>query len=148
MNYFPQQLFSNIHYLPNMYVTYECSDSQIQFFHNLVGILIWTVKLGRIDIAYKIYVLSRYLEQPRTGHLVHALHIFKYLDQHKKNEIAFDLAYHNAEDPSLVQAQMKEMKEMYPYTVEDLTPNYPLPRGNLVEVNCFVDSDHAGDKVT
>ena len=37
---------------------------------------------------------------------------------------------------------------MYPDTVEDLRTNYPPPRGNPVEVNCLVDSDHAREKVT
>ena len=46
-------------------------------FQNIIRILKWTVALGRIDIAYEIYVLSRYFSQPRTGHLVQALHIFK-----------------------------------------------------------------------
>ena len=42
---------------------------------------------------------------------------------------------------------------MYLYAVEDLPPvenlppNPPLPRQNSVEVNCFVDSDHAEDNV-
>ena len=61
-----------------------------------------TVKLGRMSISYEISVLSRYLEQPRTSHLVQELHIFKYIDQHKKNEIAFDPAYNNVEYPPLV----------------------------------------------
>ena len=83
-----------------------------------------------------------------TGHLVQALHIFKYLDQHKNNNLSSEPVYHNVEDPDLVQARMEAMKEMYPDTVEDMPPNSPPPRGNPVEVNCFVDSDHAGDKVT
>ena len=60
-----------------MDVTDECYDIQIQLFHNLIGIMRWTVELGRIDISYEIYVLSRYLAQPWTGHLVQALYIFK-----------------------------------------------------------------------
>ena len=120
----------------------------IQFFHNLIRILRWTVELVLIDIAYEIYVLFRYLTQPRTGNLVQSLHIFKYLDQHNNNELALDPAYHNVEDPALVQAQMKVMKEMYPDAVEDLPPNSTPPQVNPVEINCFVDSDHAGDKVT
>ena len=43
---------------------------------------------------------------------------------------------------------MNATKDMYPDAVEDLPPNAPSPRGNPVEINCFVDSDHAGDKVT
>ena len=92
-------------------------------------------------------MLSRYLSQPRTGHLVQALNTFKYFDQHKKNELAFDLAYHNDGDPALVLAQMKAMKEIYPDAVEDLPPKFPRPQVNHVEVNCSVDNDHCGDKI-
>ena len=45
----------------------------------MIGVLHWVVELGRIDIAYEIYVLSRYLVQSHTGHFVQMLHIFKYL---------------------------------------------------------------------
>ena len=93
-----------------MDVTDECSDSQIQLFCNLIGILQWKVKLGRHDISYEISVLSRYLAQPRTSHLVQALHIFKYLYQQKNNELDFDPLYHNVEVPALVQALMKATK--------------------------------------
>ena len=148
VNYSPQQPFSTLKYCPEMDVSDECSSSQTQFFQNLIGILRWTVELGCIDIAYEVSILSRYLSQPRTGHLVQALHIFKYLDVHKSNELAFDPAYHDVEDPQLVQARIDAMKEMYPDAVEDLPPNAPPPRGNPVEMNTFVDSDHAGDKVT
>ena len=40
------------------------------------------------------------------------------------------------------------MKEMYPDSVEDVPPNAPKARGKPVRVNCFVDSDHAGDQKT
>ena len=43
---------------------------------------------------------------------------------------------------------MKAMKEMNPDAVEDLPPNSIPPQVNPVEVNCFVDSDHARDKIT
>ena len=40
------------------------------------------------------------------------------------------------------------LAEMYP-DAEDETPyNAPAPRGEAVDINCFVDSDHAGNKVT
>ena len=40
------------------------------------------------------------------------------------------------------------MKEMYLDAVEDLPPNFPPPRVNPVEVNCFVYSEHGQKKVT
>ena len=32
--------------------------------------------------------------------------------------------------------------------MEDLPSNAPEPRGKSVQINCFVDADHAGDKIT
>ena len=40
------------------------------------------------------------------------------------------------------------MKEKYPDAEEDLPLNAPEPRGNPIQINCFVDSDHAGDRIT
>lgn len=121
---------------------------QITFFQNLIGILRWIVELGRIDIGYEVSVLSLYLAHPRTGHLVQALHMFKYLEIHNQNELALDPAYHDVVDPQFVEEKIKRMKQMYPDAQEDIPPNAPAPRGNVIELNCFVDSDHAGDKVT
>ena len=86
--------------------------------------------------------------QPRTGHLVQALHVVKHLDIHSKNDLAFDTAYHDVEDPSLALARRDSMKEIYVDAKEELPTNAPPPRGNPVQVNCFVDSDCAGDRLT
>ena len=40
------------------------------------------------------------------------------------------------------------MKEIYPNAEEDIPANAPKPRGNPLQINCFVDSDHAGDRIT
>ena len=37
------------------------------------------------------------------------------------------------------------MKDMYVDAGEEIPPNAPKPRGKPVQVNCFVDYDHAGD---
>jgi hypothetical protein len=37
--------------------------------------------------------------------------------------------------------------DFYSYTEEPVPPNMPEPRGQLMSIHCFVDSDHAGDKV-
>ena len=148
-NYSPCQPFSSNSYHPELDTSMECSDKLVTLFQNLIGTLQRIVELGRIDIAYEVSVLSRYLVQPRTGHLVQALHIFKYLDIHKSNELAFNPEY---VEPMVHQNDVKEntqlMKKMYPDAVEDLPPNAPEPRGRPVEMSCFVDSDHAGDTIT
>lgn len=40
------------------------------------------------------------------------------------------------------------MKEIYVDAVEELPTNAPAPRRNSIQVNCFVDSDHAIDRLT
>ena len=39
------------------------------------------------------------------------------------------------------------MKDLYVDTVDKLPPNLPKPRGLPIEMNCFVGSDHAGERV-
>jgi hypothetical protein len=143
----PQPL-SSVSYRPELDTSVECTDEQVTLYQNIIGILRWVVELGRIDIAYEVSILSRYLVQPRTGHLLQALHIFKYLDIHSKNELAFDPATHEIDDPVATNSRIRAMKDIYPDAEEDLPPNAPEPRGNSIQVNCFVDSDHAGDRVT
>lgn len=147
--YSPKQPFTTASYRPEMDVSMDCTDAQVTLFQNMIGILRWVVELGRIDIAYEVSVLSRYLVQPRTGHLLQALHIFKYLDIHKENELAFDPQYQDRLRKDLeTKIQIEEMKRMYPDAKEEMPPNAPPPRGNQVQMSCFVDSDHAGDKKT
>ena len=98
------QPFSSTKYRPELDTSVECSKEQTTLYQNIIGILRWVVELGRIDIAFEVSLLSRYLVQPRTGHLLQALHIVKYLDIHSKNELAFDPAVHDVEDPNLVNA--------------------------------------------
>jgi hypothetical protein len=90
VNYSPQSPFSAIKYRPELDTTLECNNSQTTYYQNLIGILRWIVKLGGIDINFEVSALSHYLVNPRVGHLQQALHIFKYLDFHKANFLAFD----------------------------------------------------------
>ena len=89
---------------------------------------------------------------PRTGHLNQALHIFKYLDIQKENFIALDPTYVNLDNPvnhlDLPEARAKVMKEYYLDAEEKIPPNSPKPRGKAIQINCFVDADHAGNLTT
>ena len=37
----------------------------------------WMCELGRIDILYELSLISQYMAAPRTGHLQHAITVFK-----------------------------------------------------------------------
>ena len=36
----------------------------------------------------------------------------------------------------------------YGHVVEEDPPNMPVPLGNAIQMSCFVDADHAGNKIT
>ena len=95
------------------------------------------------------------MAQPRIGHLQQALNIFYYLTHNIKRgwlvydpydfEINWKPMRPNEVPP---EERAKAMRDIY-YEAEDPEPHgMPQPLGKSVNINCFVDSDHAGNKVT
>ena len=58
------QPFSSVNYRPELDTSVECTSDQVTLYQNIIGVLRWTVELGRIDIAYEVSLLSRYLAKP------------------------------------------------------------------------------------
>ena len=65
--------------------------------------------------------------EPRTGQLLQVILIFKYLNIHKKIELALDPKYQYFELPETIAEQRNLMREMYPDAKEDLPLNAPEP---------------------
>ena len=59
----PQPLLS-VNYRPVLDTSVECSPDQVTLYQNVIEILCWVVELGRIDIAFEVSLLSRYLVEP------------------------------------------------------------------------------------
>ena len=133
-------------YRPELDISRELTDSRAVYFMSLIGILRWAVELGRIDIETEVSKLSSFLAAPREGHLSQALHIFAYLKKHHNSGIVFDPTY-----PDINEDDFKtndDWKYFYGDEGESLPPNMPPPLGKEVVIRCFVDADHAGDKIT
>ena len=62
-----------------MDVTSELKDDGIQYFQELIGVLGWACKIGRVDILLETFLLSTHLASPRIGHLEQVFHISGYL---------------------------------------------------------------------
>jgi hypothetical protein len=132
-------------YKPELDLTTECSDEQANYFQNLIGILRWAVELGRIDIHVQVAALSKYLANPRIGHLEMALHIFSYLKGHDRSKLVFDPEELVMTIPP---SKNHDWSDFYPNAKEDLPPSMPEPRGKQVSITMFCDANHAGDMVT
>ena len=147
--------FSSSDYRPELESSNYCSDEEITIYQNLIGMLRWLCELGRVDILYECTILSQYMVQPRIGHLTQALNIFKYLKTSSiKGYMVMDpydfdidwIPFRNDESPPIERSMA--MAKLYPDAFDELPPKMPIPLGNPVNINCFVDSDHAGNKVT
>ena len=44
--------------------------------------------------------------------------------------------------------QAVDWKDFYPGASEPIPPNVPEPCGKCVQLNCFIDADHAGNQIT
>jgi hypothetical protein len=56
-------------YRPELDVSDELDAKRTTYYQGLIGILRWMCELGRIDILVPVSMLSRYLANPRQGHL-------------------------------------------------------------------------------
>ena len=112
----------------------------------MIGILRWSIELGRIDIITKVSLLSSFNVNPREGHLEAAYCIFDYLYNHMNGgRVVFDDSL-----PKVNEEQFKEVnwKNAYGDVTEDLPTNMPEARGNAVIISMFTDAAFAGDLVT
>ena len=148
-----QHPFSSQSYRVELDTSEECNENQVEFYQSLVGILRWLCEIGRVDILTETSLLYSYLSCPRMGHLHQALHVFKYLKDHNISRCVFDPRYVDINDNHLPSedravSKAKYMSELYPDAREDRPRNAPRPRGRAVQITCFVDADHAGNKIT
>ena len=108
----------------------------------------WAIELGRIIIAFEVSYLSRYIGFPRTRYLEQILHVFNYLEIHNVNVITLGLCYQRVTSDKNIQIKVQVVKDLYVDDGEEIPPNDPKPKVKQVQVNCFIDSDHAVDRET
>ena len=73
------------------------------------------------------------------------LHIFSYLKCHENSNLVFDPQPKYWDE---LQFSKFDWSEFYRDAKESLPPNAPSPRGHAIQMNVFVDADHAGNRVT
>ena len=125
--------FSSQSYRSELDVSRECNEDEIQFYQSLIGIMRWLCEIVHIDILTKTSLLCTHLSSPHAGHLHQALHVFKYLKDHKRSKCVFVLTYISITDDELPEEERasfkaKYMKELYPDAVEKYCRMHPNPK--------------------
>jgi hypothetical protein len=124
-----------------------CDVEGISKFKSLIGSANWIITLGRFDIAYAVSTLSRYSMAPRLGHFTAMERVFGYLRKHYAGHIVIDHQVAPIREKAQFNLGM-DWIEFYPDATEDLPYDMPHPAGSKAMLTCYVDADHARDKVT
>ena len=135
-------------YRPECDVSKELNEDLASRYLQLIGILRWAVELGRIDIYSEVSVLSQHQCMPREGHLDAIYRIFWYLKKVEASRIIFDPSKMDIDERLFNTASVDEWKDFYTDAAEPIPMNAPKPRGLSVKVSCYVDADHAGNRMT
>ena len=79
-------------YYPETDLSTELDQEGTNLFQELIGILCWTVEIGRVDILTELSMLLSYQASPCEGHLEQIYHIFAFLKKNPKMTLYFDLS--------------------------------------------------------
>ena len=132
-------------YHPECDVTPDCDTKNVRFYAPLIGILRWSVELGRIDITCEISILSSYSAMPREGHIDHVMYMFSYLKTHHNSRLELDPTY---PDFDMDQFKCQNWKQFYGDVKEILPYNTTKFLGKEFIIKAYVDADFAGDNLT
>ena len=140
----------SIKYRPEVDISEELGEDEGSYYHSLIGVLRWIVKLGRFDICCELSMMSSHLTLQRERHLEEVLHMFAYLKSHANSEMVFDPSWVDF-DKAFFPKKYRSYS-IYAQAVSDsqdeLPPDMPTSRGKGMDMRVYVDSDHAGDTVT
>ena len=134
-------------YRPELDSSEELEGEDITYYQELMGILRWSMEIGRVDIHTEVSMLSAYQASPRRGYLSALYQIFAYLKQKPKLSLYFDPRLPNI-DYTAFQDNAHDFQEYYRDAVEEMPPRVPKPRGRYVLTTAFVDASLMANRVT
>ena len=136
-------------YRPEIDVTPLLDEKLLARYQQYIGILRWSIELGRIDIMTEVSCLSQHLCAPREGHLQAVYKIFRYLQKNMdKNpgRLVFDpLLEYTDEKIFDGTPTTQDWIDFYPDAEEAMPRNMPTPLGRAILVKAYVDANHAGN---
>jgi hypothetical protein len=103
------------------------------------------VELGRVDIISETSMLASQTAMPREGHLDAMFRMFAYLKTKHNSKMVFDPTYPHVD---MSDFKICDWKNFYGDVEEAIPTDAPESRGKEVDLRLYVDSDHAGEKLT
>ena len=135
---------------PELYVTKELGQELTNSYQKLIGVLMWSIELGRIGVLMEISFLSQYFSSPIEGHLHYVYSILIYLQQNRGNNpgrMAYNPMYETTYENLLevLGRNIYEWKYFYPY-YQKMMPRYmPALLVNYVVIKDYLSANHVGN---
>ena len=115
-------------YKPELDVSAKLNDQLSSRLLQLMGILHWAIKLGRLDIFVEVSQLSQHQALPKSGHLKAAYPIFAYLKKHENGAwVVFDPKMPDINE--CVFNSNADWRNFYGDVSEEILPKMPKPKG-------------------
>ena len=86
---------------PEIDLTEELREELANRYQQLIGVLRWSIEIGRIDILIEVSCLSQHMCSPREGHLDAFYRILRYLQKNlgkNPGRMAYDPMYEPTDD--------------------------------------------------
>jgi hypothetical protein len=77
-------------YRPDLDVSPELDPDTANYYQSFIGVLCWTIEIGRLDINTEVSMLAAHMAMPREGHLYAVFRIFSYLKAKHIARLIFD----------------------------------------------------------
>jgi len=133
---------------PELDESSKLEGNELTYYQSLVGMLQWIQAIGRMDISYAVSCMSQFSANPRQGHMDRLKRMFGYLKRHPVRDITLSpLSPTTLEDEDTTVED--DEFHLYPDAGELVDENHPdgNPLLEDLTLTCFVDADHAHDKV-
>lgn len=101
-------------------------NEQHRLYQSMIGMLQWTVSIGRIGICFVVSSMSRFCVSPREGYLHRVFRIFGYLKKYPNKAIGIV-----ERDPIINKDLLQEVRndydfeDLYAYAREDIDNHFP-----------------------
>jgi hypothetical protein len=121
---------------PKMDTSKVLNNEGHQKYQMLIGMLVWVVLIGRIDVPHAMSSLSRFRACPWQGHIKRLFRVFRYLKKRPNWRIvvnSWERIYEGGQD-ALDMDYTKELGDLYLETHEEIDTNAPVPLVEEMEI--------------
>ena len=104
----------------------------VTHYQDMVGVIRWSVDLGRVYIILETALMSKYLSFPCRGHIKQVFYLFSYLKVNSKRNLLFDPQHLTIYEHLFA---VHDWYDFYRYDKEAIPADVPTPSVNVVSTH-------------